>query len=216
MAKITGPLFSLRARGSLGDTLVYARWRGIPYIRTYVIPANPQSLAQIEVRNIFRSLNALWLRSPTDFRAPWVANATGQPFTDRNVLIRENVPVLQDEVDADNFVFSPGSGGAVPPLTVTPTDATGQVLRLTASQPSIPVGWTQTEFVGAAFEQGDLSTDITRTMFAQVEGTTPWLVADIDVVAAGTFVWGGWNVMTAPDGTTRYSVFVGGTPQAIA
>ncbi|MEE9284353.1 MAG: hypothetical protein V3V35_01355 [Dehalococcoidia bacterium] len=46
MAKVTAPLFSFGARGKLGDALVYFPWKGIEVVRTYVVPANPNSAAQ--------------------------------------------------------------------------------------------------------------------------------------------------------------------------
>lgn len=46
MAKVTAPLFSFGARGKLGDALVYFPWKGINVVRTYAVPANPNSAAQ--------------------------------------------------------------------------------------------------------------------------------------------------------------------------
>lgn len=52
MAKVTMPLGSLSASGSLGKALVFAGWKGIQYVRKYVIPANPQSADQGDQRII--------------------------------------------------------------------------------------------------------------------------------------------------------------------
>ncbi len=46
MAKLTGPLFSFGARGKLGGALVYGAWKGLNVVRTYVVPANPNSAGQ--------------------------------------------------------------------------------------------------------------------------------------------------------------------------
>lgn len=43
MAKVTGPLFSMGARGKLGKAIVYSAWKGINVVREYLIPANPQT-----------------------------------------------------------------------------------------------------------------------------------------------------------------------------
>ena len=53
MAKLTGPFFSLKASGQLGKTLVAFPWKGINALRTYVVPANPRSDAQILQRGYF-------------------------------------------------------------------------------------------------------------------------------------------------------------------
>lgn len=42
-AKVTGPLFSIGARGKLGKSIVYSAWKGINVVREYLKPANPQS-----------------------------------------------------------------------------------------------------------------------------------------------------------------------------
>ena len=56
MAKVTAPLFSLEASGTIGKTVTYSRWHGRAYARRRVIPLNPQSTEQVEVRNRLRPL----------------------------------------------------------------------------------------------------------------------------------------------------------------
>jgi len=46
MAKVKAPLFSFSAAGKLADSLVYFPWKGIPVVRQYVIPANPNTTGQ--------------------------------------------------------------------------------------------------------------------------------------------------------------------------
>lgn len=45
MAKWKSPLFS-DIRNKLGENVVFSMWKGRPYMREYVIPANPRTLAQ--------------------------------------------------------------------------------------------------------------------------------------------------------------------------
>jgi len=63
MALVTGPLFSLTGRQSVGKTLVFYRWRGKNVTRQCVKPANPQTPAQVARRALFTAAAALW-RSP--------------------------------------------------------------------------------------------------------------------------------------------------------
>lgn len=63
MALVTGPLFSLTGRQSVGKTLVFYRWRGLNVTRQWVKPKNPQTPAQVARRAIFTAAAALW-RSP--------------------------------------------------------------------------------------------------------------------------------------------------------
>ena len=58
MAKTTGPLFSLEASGTIGNTITYSRWKGRPYVRRRVIPVNPMTADQIKVRNAMRVMAA--------------------------------------------------------------------------------------------------------------------------------------------------------------
>ena len=56
MAKLTGPLFSLDARGKLGSSLVFIGWKGIKTVRQWLKPANPQSADQGDVRIVLGGL----------------------------------------------------------------------------------------------------------------------------------------------------------------
>jgi len=44
MSKLTGPLLSFGARGQIGKAMVTSTWKGVPYARQYVVPANPQTV----------------------------------------------------------------------------------------------------------------------------------------------------------------------------
>jgi hypothetical protein len=46
MAKITGPLFSMDARGKFAGAVVFSNWKGRPTARQLVIPANPRTTNQ--------------------------------------------------------------------------------------------------------------------------------------------------------------------------
>lgn len=59
-AKVSAPLFSFGARGKIGGALVYFPWKGIDCVRSYVIPANPQTDAQVTQRGYMTSAVAEW------------------------------------------------------------------------------------------------------------------------------------------------------------
>jgi len=67
MAKTTGPLFSLEASGTVGNTVTYSRWKGRSYVRRRVIPLNPFAETQVDARNRIRALaNAqTWAKQTT-------------------------------------------------------------------------------------------------------------------------------------------------------
>lgn len=56
MAKVTGPLMSLDARGKVGNALVFIGWKGIKSVRQWLKPANPQSTGQGDVRLVLGGL----------------------------------------------------------------------------------------------------------------------------------------------------------------
>jgi len=51
MARLTGPLLSLDASGSIWGTVVYSKWKGLNYARLSVTPYNPKSAYQTGVRD---------------------------------------------------------------------------------------------------------------------------------------------------------------------
>lgn len=52
MAKVTGPLMSMDARGAIGSAIVFLGWKGIKSCRMWLKPANPQSTGQGNIRTI--------------------------------------------------------------------------------------------------------------------------------------------------------------------
>lgn len=89
MAKVTGPLMSLEASGTIGDALTFSRWVGRPYVRRYTVPANPQTLIQETHRNRFSVMGTI---------ATWAARNT-QTFDantdDVQKLIKSKTPTDQ-------------------------------------------------------------------------------------------------------------------------
>ncbi len=54
MAKVSGPLMSMDARGKFGGALVFSGWKGRPTVRQLVTPSNPQTQGQQDSRNSVR------------------------------------------------------------------------------------------------------------------------------------------------------------------
>jgi len=194
MARLNGPLFSLGAAGQLGKALVYADWKGIPYARTYVIPENPNSANQQEVRGIFKTLTEMWKRMPQLARDPFQAFVRGKTLTDRNAHIQASALALKNQANLNALVMSKSSGSSVPPAS---WEATGGVktITLTPVAPELPVGYTLTSMIGAAVKDGDPSPFITRDTFVGFDETTPYSIA-ITTLEAGVHQWGVWCKFT--------------------
>jgi len=56
MAKVTGPLFSVDARGKIADSMVFIGWKGIKDVRMWLKPAQPKTSKQGDVRLILGGL----------------------------------------------------------------------------------------------------------------------------------------------------------------
>lgn len=75
MAKVTGPLMSLDASGSVGKAMVFSKWKGRNYVRQLVKPANPKSPLQVSTRSIMKFLAQNWAAISTADKATWQAIA---------------------------------------------------------------------------------------------------------------------------------------------
>lgn len=194
MARLTGPLFALAASGTIAETLTYARWKGIQYVRTRVIPLNPQSLGQQEVRGVFATLTQMYKRMPAGARLPWEYAVRGLPLTARNRHIQANVAALQGQANLDALVMSVASGSAVLPDNVVTGDGADGTITVTADAPAAPPGYTFGGVSGAAVLDGDPSPAIVRTTYFMSDGIPPFSFA-IDVPTDDDYqvgVWCGW------------------------
>jgi len=52
MARVTGPLMSMDARGSVAKAIVFSIWNGVNYVRHWLKPANPEEAGQGDRRII--------------------------------------------------------------------------------------------------------------------------------------------------------------------
>lgn len=95
MAKVTAPLMSMDASGAFGDTIVYAKWKGINYARQYVVPANPRTQAQVTTRTYFNQAVEAWHAEDDATRARWVDAARGLPLTGFNLYVGKYVQYLR-------------------------------------------------------------------------------------------------------------------------
>jgi len=90
LAKVTGPLMSIDARGSIAKSITFAGWRGINYCRKWFTPANPQTADQTHVRGIFKkAINGWHYKITTPNRTAWIAAAEGQPYSGFNYYVSE-------------------------------------------------------------------------------------------------------------------------------
>lgn len=79
MAKVTGPLYSMSASGTIGKAMVHFVWKGISVVREWLKPGNPQTANQGDVRIVFgglgQSTRCAGLADVTHTDSPFAADA---------------------------------------------------------------------------------------------------------------------------------------------
>ncbi len=91
MAGVKGPLFSLDASGSVGDAIVFAKWKGRNYVRRHAIPANPKSAGQVAVRAMLKFLTQYWDSLTAGEQADWDTRAAATDISPFNAYVSYNM-----------------------------------------------------------------------------------------------------------------------------
>ena len=92
MTRVTGPMFSLTASGTIGDVITYSNWKGLAYVRSRVDPANPQTASQVSIRttlsgavSAYRNVASVPLASKTS----WDFYASGSGMSGFNRYVKK-------------------------------------------------------------------------------------------------------------------------------
>lgn len=115
--------------------VVAANWKGIQYIRSYVIPANPQSTAQIVQRNRNTCKVWMWQELSVLWRQAWAAFIAGEAQSDFNAFVGFN---KVDPMADPGLIASPFNPDVDPIDDFAFVDAGSQVVNLTWTDPTIP------------------------------------------------------------------------------
>lgn len=91
MVKVTAPALSLSASGKLAGSMVFASWKGRPYVRELVIPANPQSGPQTGVRAMMKFLSQQWASLTAEQKADWDTRASATTISPFNAYVAYNM-----------------------------------------------------------------------------------------------------------------------------
>jgi len=209
--KVTyAPLVS-SASGRFGG-LVASTWKGVALIRRFAPPANPNTLAQQEVRGLFKTLTKAYVTQTTKLRAAWESFASGKQFIGRNHWIALNIPLLKNDVALTDLAGTPGDASTLGPVGITVTPGVG-TLTVAIAEPTLPTGWTISNAVAVCVKDNDWSTVISYDDLKWTEtedASSPYecVLASLDTVLYQVRAFLEW---LAPDGTTRYSVSLAST-----
>lgn len=215
MAKVTGPLLSLGASGSVGKSLVFGDWRGVKYARQHVTPANPRTTAQTSTRNTFQFADDHFKRLLALGQSPFVQGAKGRPLTARNIFIGAYVRDLRGAADFTNYLASPGVNGGLPLLGFTATaGASSGEIDVTANVPATPVGWTHDAVIFTAFKDRDPASQMQDFAQEMEELQGAWSAGPPPVASASftglestsDYVVSAFLRSTRQDGITAYGI----------
>lgn len=132
MAKLTGPLMSLDASGSVAGTLTFAKWKGRNYVRHLVKPANPKTPAQTAFRAMMKFLSQAWASINPSDQASWHTLAEQTKISDFNGYVQQNQrDWTQTLVPRQNS--NPNRTGT--PAVITAASAVGGVRQIELSIP---------------------------------------------------------------------------------
>ncbi|MCR4434173.1 MAG: hypothetical protein NUV70_09035 [Caldiserica bacterium] len=111
MAKVYAPLMSIDASGTYANQLVYAKWKGIRYVRNHVIPMNPRTAEQMVIRNAFSAAVSQWHLEDQTTRSAWeaAALASGKPMSAFNLYVGRFVSWVKENSTNPPSPFLPTS-----------------------------------------------------------------------------------------------------------
>lgn len=89
--KVTGPGLSITASGKLAGVLVASTWKGRPYMRQLVTPANPKSGGQVGTRAMMAFLGANWANLTVNEQATWESLGEDIKASSFNAFVKYNM-----------------------------------------------------------------------------------------------------------------------------
>lgn len=114
MVRLTGPMMSMSASGSLGGVVVFSHWKGRAYGRQLVRPSNPKSGGQVSMRAFMKFLSQEWAGLSAPQKSSWDDLADTGVFSNFNAYTKHNLGLNKD-------FLAPISGFGID-NTLTPSD----------------------------------------------------------------------------------------------
>ncbi len=183
MPKWKSPIFS-DIRNAIGDNVIFSQWKGRPYFRAYVKPANPDTNGQKSERATLTNIIKRWQTIAADEDVKTLWNAEALPF------VVSGYNLFTKWGRSSKLSVTPSSGAA--PLTVT--------ITYTLGIPAAKAGILQ--FNGTTWsiakDKGTLS--MTPNSTVQISGleagTYYFYIADMDILKAGDEAPQAYQAMT--------------------
>lgn len=140
MARVTAPLFSFDASGSIAKSIVFSRWKGRSYVRRHAIPSNPRSQLQTSVRAMMSFLARQWEDLGGTPQGTWLEPSSNGNISPFNAFIREN-QLRWSEMKSPTDSYPAAEASAAPGKpTVSPTGGVHNA-SLSIADGSPTAGW---------------------------------------------------------------------------
>ena len=101
MAKVTGPLYSVSATGTIGSAFTFGNWKGTQWVRSWFKPANPNTANQQKVRARVRLAIASYKTELTAVKLFWDTEAMGMGISGVNLYVRQYALFMKNNVEAE-------------------------------------------------------------------------------------------------------------------
>ena len=102
MARVNGPLLSIKASGNIDKTIVFSYSRGINIVKWFKKSPDAQTVQQTFQRGLFYDAKEEWNKLTSEQRAEYNARAYGRFFTGYNLFISEYIYFNKDDNYLDN------------------------------------------------------------------------------------------------------------------
>ncbi len=117
MVKVHGPMFSFSASGTIGKLATFSSWKGRPYVRQRVIPANPKSALQVSVRAMMKFLSQAWVDVGSTPQGSWDNLAAASQISPFNAYVGRNASRWK-EFQAPSQTYPAAETGTEPVATL--------------------------------------------------------------------------------------------------
>ena len=187
MATWKSPIFS-DIRNKLGDNVVFSMWKGRPYMRSYVKPANPNSLAQQANRLQMAAIVALYqanVKGTEINAAAWDAEALPSLVSGYNLFTkygRQGSQVTVGGLKQPGIVITSLAAGTLDIEIVASAIPADRLALMTVTSAGVPIEISTKRGLGH-YVPGSWSTAPVSTDLIYVVDTKVLAGADIETTA---------------------------------
>jgi len=114
MARVSGPLMSMGASGTVGKALTYGKWKGRAWVREWFTPENPKTVKQVNIRTALTLLIAAWQAQTPTVQATWDAYASPFSMAGVNKFVSKGMLAYVAQLTVDVTPLSVGVTGDPP------------------------------------------------------------------------------------------------------